>query len=81
MARKGRTTAMIVRFRRDSVIPRWRYETIFACREALRKQTTATVRPIGTNEGQVMFVSVLNVIYREFIKRALSGMATQGGRL
>jgi hypothetical protein len=31
--------------------------------------------------GQVMFVSVLNVIYREFIKRALSGMATQGGRL
>jgi hypothetical protein len=43
MARKGRTTAMIARFRRDSVIPRWRYETIFACRETLRKQTAATV--------------------------------------
>jgi hypothetical protein len=43
MARKGRTAAMIVRFRRDSVIPRWRYETIFACRETLRKQTAATV--------------------------------------
>jgi len=26
-------------------------------------------------------VSVLNVIYREFLKRALSGMATQGGKL
>jgi hypothetical protein len=47
MARKGRTTAMIVRFRRDSVIPCWRYETIFACREALRKQTAATVVNIG----------------------------------
>jgi len=28
-----------------------------------------------------MFVSVLNLIYREFLKRALLGMATQGGRL
>jgi hypothetical protein len=28
-----------------------------------------------------MLVSVLNLIYREFLKRALSGMATQGGRL
>jgi len=28
-----------------------------------------------------MLVSVLNIIYREFIKRALSGMATQGGKL
>jgi hypothetical protein len=43
MARKGRTTAMIVQFRRDSVIQRRRYETIFTCREALRKQTAATV--------------------------------------
>jgi hypothetical protein len=33
----------LFQFRRDSVIPGWRYETIFACREALRKQTTATV--------------------------------------
>src|SRR5215207_11529323 len=49
MARKGRTMAMIVQFRRDSVIPSWRYETIFACREALRKQTAATVSPTGTN--------------------------------
>jgi len=31
--------------------------------------------------GQIMLVSVLNVIYREFLKRALSGIATQGGRL
>jgi len=28
-----------------------------------------------------LLVSVLNVIYREFLKRALSGMATQGGKL
>jgi len=29
-----------------------------------------------------MLVSVLNLIYREFLKRALSGMmATQGGKL
>ena len=34
---------MIVRFRRDSVIPCWRYETIFTRREVLRKQTAATV--------------------------------------
>jgi len=28
-----------------------------------------------------MLVSVLNLIYHEFLKRALSGIATQGGRL
>jgi len=28
-----------------------------------------------------MFISVLNLIYREFLKRALLGMATQGRRL
>jgi len=28
-----------------------------------------------------MLVSVLNLIYHEFLKRALSGMATQGGKL
>jgi len=28
-----------------------------------------------------MFVSVLNLIYHEFLKRALLGMATQGGKL
>jgi hypothetical protein len=69
------------------VIPGWRYETIFACREALRKQTAATVPRIGTNEanrnkrGEIMLVSVLNLIYHEFLKRALSGMIVQGGKL
>jgi hypothetical protein len=38
---------MIVRFRRDSVIPWWRYETIFTCREALRKQTATMVVTTG----------------------------------
>ena len=38
---------MTVRFRRDSVIPCWRYETILTCREALRKQTAATVVTTG----------------------------------
>ena len=38
---------MIVRFRRDSVIPRWRHETILTCREAFRKQTAATVVTAG----------------------------------
>jgi hypothetical protein len=38
---------MIVRFRRDSVIPRRRYETILTCRETLRKQTAATVVTTG----------------------------------
>jgi hypothetical protein len=33
----------LFQFRRDSVIPGWRYETILPCREALRKQTAATV--------------------------------------
>jgi hypothetical protein len=47
MARKGRTTAMIARFRRDSVIRCSRYETIFTRREALRKQSAATVVNIG----------------------------------
>jgi hypothetical protein len=47
MARKGRTAAMIIQFRRDSVIPRWRDETILTCREALRKQTAATVVTTG----------------------------------
>jgi len=28
-----------------------------------------------------MFVSILNLIYREFLKRALLGMTIQGGRL
>jgi len=28
-----------------------------------------------------MLVSVLNLIYREFLKRALVGMTMQGGRL
>jgi len=28
-----------------------------------------------------MLVSVLNLIYREFLKRALLGMVIQGGRL
>jgi len=28
-----------------------------------------------------MLVSVLNLIYREFLKRALPGMALQGGKL
>jgi len=28
-----------------------------------------------------MLVSVLNLIYREFLKRALSGIAIQGGKL
>jgi len=28
-----------------------------------------------------MLVSVLNLIYREFLKRALHGMAFQGGKL
>jgi len=28
-----------------------------------------------------MLVSVLNLIYREFLKLALSGISTQGGRL
>jgi hypothetical protein len=69
------------------VIPSWRDETIFDCREALQKQTAATVGPIGTNEanrnkrGEIMLVSVLNLFYREFIKRALSGMIVQGGKL
>jgi hypothetical protein len=47
MARKGRTTAMIAQFRRDSVIPRRRHETILTCREAFRKQTAATVVTTG----------------------------------
>jgi len=28
-----------------------------------------------------MFVSILNLFYREFLKRALLGMTIQGGRL
>jgi len=28
-----------------------------------------------------MFISILNLIYRQFLKRALTGMAIQGGRL
>jgi hypothetical protein len=62
------------------VIPGWRYETILPCREALRKQTAATVRPIGTKRGEIMLI-VLNLIYHEFLKRALSGMIVQGGKL
>jgi hypothetical protein len=62
------------------VISGRRYETILPRREALRKQTAATVVNIEQT-GLVMLVSVLNLIYREFLKRALSGMATQGGRL
>jgi len=38
---------MMVRFRRDSVIPCQRYETILTCREALRKQSAAMVVTIG----------------------------------
>lgn len=59
----------------------WRRdETIPVHRETLRKQRPDTVKEIQ-DRGQIMLVSVLNLIYREFLKRALIGMTMQGGRL
>ncbi|MET0678637.1 MAG: hypothetical protein ABW175_22800 [Bradyrhizobium sp.] len=30
--------------------------------------------------GLIMFIAILNLIYREFLKRALMGMTMQGGK-
>ena len=72
---------MRFQFRRDSVIPIRLNETISPAREAFQKQTASMVCSGRNERGEIMLVSVLNLIYRGFLKRALSGIAMQGGRL
>jgi hypothetical protein len=55
------------------------HETIFA---PGRKgpETKAAYLPVNQTTGIVMLALILNAIYRQFIKAALPGMASQGAR-
>jgi hypothetical protein len=53
------------------------HETIFLTHEDVLKQTRDTNDPPTT--GAIM-VSILNLIYREFLNSAVPGMARLGGR-
>jgi hypothetical protein len=46
------------------------------CREALLKQFQNQMPP--TIKGAIMLISILNLIYREFLKSALPGMTGRG---
>ena len=54
-------------------------EAIFRLRRK-RPETEGKILMIGRIKGAIMFMSILNLIYREFLKSAVPGMATLGGR-
>jgi hypothetical protein len=81
MATKGPSSGhKRFQFHRNSVIPAQRARNRFS----LARSVPETIRRyllIGRKQrGGIMLVSMLNLIYREFLKRAMSGMATQGGK-
>ena len=51
------------------------------CTAAKRSGNREPVRSDQSNRGvKPMLLSVLNLIYREFLKQALMGMTMQGGK-
>jgi hypothetical protein len=59
--------------------PRGSDETIFLARRK-RPETEGKVPMMGRIKGAIMLMSILNLIYREFLKSAVPGMASLGGR-
>jgi hypothetical protein len=54
-------------------------ETIFLARRK-RPETEGKIPMMRRLKGAIMLMSVLNLIYREFLKSAVPGMASLGGR-
>jgi hypothetical protein len=59
--------------------PRGSDETIFLARRK-RPETEGKIPMIVQIKGAMMLMSVLNLIYREFLKSAVPGMVSMGGR-
>ena len=47
--------------------------------EVIRKRASAPMAPIK-QRGSIMLAFILNAVYRQFIRAALSGIATQGAK-
>jgi hypothetical protein len=60
---------------------RWgsRDEAILLARRK-RPETDGEILMIGRQREAIMLISILNLIYREFLKSAVPGMASLGGR-
>jgi hypothetical protein len=54
-------------------------ETISGWRETVLKQTRPSL-PIDQERVSIMLVSILNTVYREFLKSALPGIDREGAR-
>jgi hypothetical protein len=59
--------------------PRASHETILLARRK-RPETEGKILMIRRIKGAIMLMSILNLIYREFLKSAVPGMASLGGR-
>jgi hypothetical protein len=59
--------------------PRGSDETIFLARRK-RPETEDKIAMMRRIKGAIMLISILNLIYREFLKSAVPGMASLGAR-